>query len=175
MHQWLGLPISATLGGISLPYNQFGLNLQLPSVKFLQCQTVLHSCLRSSSNDAITSLWKIASHRLNVQYDSYKNTKHVLKKVRPEHTENFKVQLPSQGFIISFLLDHSLATLNSLWSSVQSKSAKYIFNFTVRYLKNTLASRTNLHKWKLSLSPDCSFCLHIILIIIKTLISYFII
>ena len=35
-----------------------------------------------------------------------------------------------------------------------------IFNFTVRYLNNTLANRTNLHKWKLPLSPDCSFCLH---------------
>ena len=29
----------------------------------------------------------------------------------------------------------------------------------VRHLNNTLANRTNLHKWKLSLSPDCSFCL----------------
>ena len=55
VRQWLSLPISATLSGISLSYNQFGRNLQLPSVKFLQCQTVLRSCLRSS-NDAITSL-----------------------------------------------------------------------------------------------------------------------
>ena len=56
LRQWLDLPISATLSGISLPYNQFGLNLQLPSVKFLHCQTILRSCLRSSLNDAITSL-----------------------------------------------------------------------------------------------------------------------
>ena len=34
-----------------------------------------------------------------------------------------------------------------------------IFIFTVRYLNNTLANRTNLHKWKLSSSPDCSFYL----------------
>ena len=160
VRQWLDLPISATLSGISLPYNQFGLNLQLPSVKFLQCQTVLRSCLRSSSNDAITSLWKSTSHSKNVQYDSYNNTKHVLKMIRHEHTEKLKVQLPSQGFIISFLLDHSLTTLNSLWSSVQSKLPKNIFNFTVRYRNNTLANSTNLHKWKLSRSPDCSFCLH---------------
>ena len=97
---------------------------------------------------------------MNVQYDSYKNTKHVLKMIRQEHTEKLKIQLPSQGFIISFLVDHSLTTLNSLWLSVQSKLPKNIFNFTVRYLNNTLANRTNLHKWKLSLSPDCSFCLH---------------
>ena len=97
---------------------------------------------------------------MNVQYDSYKNTKHVLKMIRQEHTEKREVQFPSQGFIISFLLDHSLTTLNSLWSSVQSKLSKNILNCTVRYQNNTLANRTNLHKWKLSLSPDCSFCLH---------------
>ena len=32
VRKWLDLPISATLGGISLPRNQFGLNLLLPSV-----------------------------------------------------------------------------------------------------------------------------------------------
>jgi len=48
VRQWLDLPISATLSGIILPKNQFGLNLQLPSVKFIQCQTVLRNSLQSS-------------------------------------------------------------------------------------------------------------------------------
>ena len=96
---------------------------------------------------------------MNVQYDSYKNTKHVLTMVRQEHTEKLQSQLPSQGFIITFLLNHSLTQLNSLWSSAQSSLPKNSFNFTVRYLNNTLANRTNLQKWKLSSSPDCSFCL----------------
>ena len=160
IRQWLDLPISATLSGIILPQNQFGLNLQLPSIKFFQCQNVLRTSLKSSQNDAIVSLWKNTSSSMNLQYDSYKNTKHVLQVVRQEHKEKLRSQLPSQGFIISFLLDHSLVALNSLWSSTQSKLPKNIFNFTVRYLNNTLASRTNLHKWKLSPSPDCSVCLH---------------
>ena len=159
VRQWLDLPISATLSGIILPKNQFGLNLQLPSVKFIQCQTVLRNSLQSSQHGAITSLWKSTSQSMNVQYDSYKNTKHVLKMVRHEHTEKLQSQLPSQGFIITFLLNHSLTQLNSIWSSAQSSLPKNIFNFTVRYLNNTLANRTNLHKWKLSSSPDCSFCL----------------
>ena len=37
VRQWFDLPISATLSGSILPKNQFGLNLQLPSVKFIQC------------------------------------------------------------------------------------------------------------------------------------------
>ena len=109
--------------------------------------------------DAITSLWKSTSQSMNVLYDSYKNTKHVLKMVRHEHTEKLQSQLPSQGFIITFLVNHALTQLNSLWSSAQSSLPKNIFNFTVRYLNNTLANRTHLHKWKLSSSPDCSFCL----------------
>ena len=71
IRQWLDLPISATLSGISLPRNQFGLNLLLPSVKFQQCQTVLRSTLKSSSNDAIKSLLKTTSFGTNIQYDAY--------------------------------------------------------------------------------------------------------
>ena len=93
VRQWLDLPNSATFSGISLPYSQFGLNLQLPSVKFRQCQTVLRSCLRSSSNDGTTSLWKSTSHSMNVQYDSYKNTNHVRKMVPQEHKVPIKCQL----------------------------------------------------------------------------------
>ena len=96
---------------------------------------------------------------MNAQYDSYKNTKHVLKRVRQECTEKLQSQLSSQGFIVTFLLYHSLTQLNSLWSSAQNSLPKSIFNFTVRYLNNTLANRTNVYKWKLSSSPGCSFCL----------------
>ena len=52
-----------------------------------------------------------------------------------------------------------MKSLNSLWSSAQSKLPKNIFNFSIRYLSNTLANRVNLYKWKLSQSSDCSFCL----------------
>ena len=46
--KWLELLISATISGIILPQNKFGLNFQLPSTKFLQCQNVLCSALKSS-------------------------------------------------------------------------------------------------------------------------------
>ena len=41
IRKWLDLSISATLSNIILPQNKFGLNIQLPSTKFIQCQTVL--------------------------------------------------------------------------------------------------------------------------------------
>ena len=95
----------------------------------------------------------------NIQFDAYKNTMAVLKCVRDEHTEKLKTQLPSQGFVISFLLEHSYGKLTSPWSAAQSELLKNIFNFTIRYLNNTLATRNNLCLWKISSSPDCSFCL----------------
>ena len=96
---------------------------------------------------------------MNVQYDSCKNTKQVIKAVHQQHTYKLQSHLSSQGFIFSFLLKNSLKSLNSLWSTAQSKLLKNIFNFSIRYLNNTLASLVNLYKWKPSQSSDCSFCL----------------
>ena len=55
--------------------------------------------------------------------------------------------------------EHSLTALNSLWSSAQSCLPKSIFNFSINYVNNTLKKKTNLKRWGLSLSSDCSFCL----------------
>ena len=65
----------------------------------------------------------------------------------------------SQGFVIPSFLTYSLSHTSSLWSKVQECLPKNIFNFTIKYLNNTLTSRKNLHKWSLSQSPSCSFCL----------------
>ena len=159
IRQWLDLPISATLRGISLPSNNFGLNLLLPSVKFQQCQTVLGNVLISSSNDTVKSLWRSTGFGMNIQYDTYRNTKQVLKAVRQNHTGTLSSNLTSQGFIIALILNHSSKAVNSLWSSAQGKLPKNIFSFTVRYLNNTLATCKNLTLWNLSKTSDCSFCL----------------
>ena len=74
---WLDLSISATLAGIVLSKNQFCLNLQLPSVKFTQCQTISRNALKSSPNRNIQTLWKKTSNSMNLQYDIYRNTKEV--------------------------------------------------------------------------------------------------
>ena len=100
----------------------------------------------------------MTSFSMNIQYDTYRNTKQILKAVRQNHTDKLRSDLTSQGFIITFLLNHSLETVNSFWSSAQSKLPKNIFNFTVRYLNNTLAICKNLTLWNLSQTSDCSFC-----------------
>ena len=138
IRQWFELPISATLSSIILPSKKFGLAFQLPSVKFQQCQTVLRSSLKSSKDESIVKLWKNTNCGTNILYDVYKNIKQILKSIRTEHMERLQTELPSQGFIISFLLVHSLKYLNSLWSRAQIKLPANIFNFTIKYLNNRL-------------------------------------
>lgn len=65
-----------------------------------------------------------------------------------------------QGSFFSNVSKFSLTQLNALWSTSQSKLPKNIFNFTIRYINNTLPSRKNLSRWGISSSSDCSFCLH---------------
>ena len=154
VRQWFDLPISATSSSIVPSRNHFGEAFQLPSIKFLQCQTTLRPSLKSSSDETITKLRRTTNSGASVLYDIYSNTKQVLKSIRGEDTSRLQTQLKSQGFIISFLLDHSLQKLTSLWSKAQSKLPANIFNSTIKYLNNTLATRKNL-----SATSDCSFCL----------------
>ena len=157
--QWLNLPISATLSSSILSSNKFGLAFQLPSVKFEQCQTVLRSSLKYSKDEAIVKLWKNTNCGNNIQYDIYKNTKQILTSIRTEHTDRIPTELPSQGFIISFLLAHSLTNLNSLWSRARRMLPANIFKFIIKYLNNTLATKKDFYLWGLSNIFDYSFCL----------------
>ena len=146
IREWLELPISATLSGLILSKNQFGLSLQLPSMKFLQCQAVQCNILKSSLNKNTRSLWKTTCEGSNVQYDLYRNTKEVLKAVQTEHSKRLQQELTLQGAILSALIDNSLKVANSIWSDVRSNMPCNIFNFTVQYLSNSLATCKNLAK-----------------------------
>ena len=55
----------------------------------------------------------------------------------PTASEKLQSQLTCQGFIFSFLLEHSMKSINSLWSSAQSKLPKNIFNFSIRCRNST--------------------------------------
>ena len=159
IRKWLELPISATLSNVQLPHNRFNLNIILPSTKLLQCQTVSRKALQSSPNDEIKNLWKETSNHKNVQYDKYRNTKDALNHIRKQHEDKLQNHLISQGSFFSSIMKHSTSSLNSLWSSVQSKLPRNIFNFTIKYINNTLPTRKNLLKWGISSTSECSFCL----------------
>ena len=56
-------------------------------------------------------------------------------------------------------MKYSTLSFNSIWSSVQKKLPKNIFNFTIRYMNNTLPTRKNLVKWGTAPTSECSYCL----------------
>ena len=160
IRQWLELPVSATLSTIFLSKTKFGLNIQLPSTKFMQCQVILRNALKSSTNQEVRDLWRCTSSNMNVQYDTYQHSKGVLKDFRASHEERLQNHLVSQGSFFSFVTDQSLLRLNSIWSTVQSKMPRNIFNFTIRYINNSLPTRSNLSKWGITSTSECSFCLN---------------
>jgi hypothetical protein len=44
-------------------------------------------------------------------------------------------------------------------ANLSVQTTKNIFNFTIRYINNSLPTRKNLQKWGLSSSSECSLCL----------------
>ena len=155
IRKWLDIPISGTLSNVFLERNIFGLNICPPSIKFTQCQTVL----RNSPNDSLKDLWKSSSCHTNIQY-VYKSTKEVLEDFRSNQEDKLQHHLTSQGFFFSNVIKYSLLSVNSIWSEAQSHLPKNIYNFTIRFINNSLPTRKNMARWGLSQSPDCSFCLN---------------
>ena len=157
--QWFELPVGATLRTTFLSKTKFGLNIQLPSTTLTQCQVILRNALKSSTNQEVRDLWRCTSSNMNVQYDTYQNSKGVLKDSRASHEERLQNHLVSQGSFFSFVTDQSLLSLNPIWSTVQSKMLKNIFNFNIRYINNSLPIRSSLSIWGISTS-ECSFYLN---------------
>ena len=120
---------------------------------------MIRNALKSSPNLDINSLWAETNNGTNIQYDQYRNTKQVLTAIRNSQEDRINHELTSQGFIVSAILTLSDLKACSLWSIVQQNMPKNTFNFTIKYLNNSLPTRKNLHKWSLFNSPSCSLCL----------------
>ena len=121
---WLDLPVCATLSNSFLSSDKFGLNICPPSVKFTECQTVLRIALKSSPNADIRNLWRDTSVGSNMQYDTYRNTKDVLKSFRCNQEEKLRDHLVSQGSFFS----RSGARKFPTWGlTLQTRGLKYGF------------------------------------------------
>jgi hypothetical protein len=115
--------------------------------------------LKISPNVAINELWKSTSNSKNIQYDIYHSTKQVLKDFRSGQEDRLRDQQTCQGSFFNNITKFSLSQLTKLWSTCQSNLPKNIFNFTVRYVNNSLPTRQNLARWAISTTSDCTYCL----------------
>ena len=85
-------------------------------------------------------------------------SKEAFKAVQQKHKDRLQNILTYQGSLLSHLFNQDLPQITKLWSKVQGSMPQNIFNFTIRYLNNTLVTQKNLKNWNLSHTSDCSFC-----------------
>ena len=129
VRKWLELPISATISSLILSKSRYGINLGLPSTKFIKCQTVIRNSLKSSPNFDIKAVWAETSYGTNLQYDQFQNTKQVLKSIQQDHEERINNTLLSQGLVISSVIKQSSQNFKGFWSIVQQNMPRNILIF----------------------------------------------
>ena len=158
IRSWLEIPVSGTLDIATLTYNKYGLNFHKLSIKFTQNQVTFRLCLRSSTNADIRRLFNDTSKDINVQYDTYKNTREVIKNTRLETKSRIENELTTQKLVFKSIWNHADNHFNIYWRKTINRLPKNIYNFVIRYLNNTLANATKTFKWKFRTNPYCNFC-----------------
>ena len=96
--------------------------------------------------------------QINLQYGQFNSTREVTKNIRTGKEQRIGNELTTQALIVNSIWKHSNKASSVLWSKVITQLPKNIYNFCVRYVNNTLANNTNLHKWGKAPSPHCSAC-----------------
>ena len=140
IRRWLEIPPYGTIEILLLSTTQYGINFLDISIKFEQCQVTIRKNLKDSSNEDIRELFQITSVGSNIKYDSFQATREVLAQTRRSKTEKI-TGLKSQSEVVTSVWQEVLVF------SVQKVLPKNIFNFTVRYFNNTLATKSNMQKW----------------------------
>ena len=155
--RWLEMPISGTLDICMLSKKKFGIGLVEPSTKFLQCQSVIRSKLKASPNSDVRLIHERTKTGNKLVFDRFQSTRAVTKEIRTEKV-NRVINLPSQGHIMKSIWTDTCERLCSVWPTVQSKMPKNIYNFSIRYLNNTLGTNSNLALWGAVESANCKRC-----------------
>ena len=151
------MSIRATSSSQILSKSRYDINLVLPSTKPTECQTVIRNALQSSPNLDIKTVWAETSYGTNLQYDKFKTTKQVRKAIQHDHEQRKSKALSSKDLLISSIIKNSCQNLKGLYSSVQQNSPSNIFNFSLKYLNNTLPIRKNLGTFPIVSPQHCSF------------------
>ena len=157
IRRWLEVPINGTLDICMMSKEKYGLNLVEASTRFIQCQVIMGKKIKNSTNDDVRQMYELTKKQHKVQFEQFLDTKEVIKKVTKEKVDHVG-SLKSQGNVITFLWEKCSTSLNKAWNTVQAKLSKNIFNFSVRYLNNTLPTRANLNQWGKVESANCSKC-----------------
>ena len=158
LRTWLTIPISGSLNIITLSQKKFGLSILTPSTKFTQCQTTFRLCLKNSVNVDIRRIYEETSKNCNIQYDCYKSTREALKDIRDNTVTKIKNKLSTQKLVISAIWKDADDKFTKFWYKALKGLPRGIYNFTIRYLNNTLPNATNTAKWNTLNDNGCPLC-----------------
>ena len=152
------MPISGTLDVILLLKQKCGLGFENVSSQFTQCQNTIRSCLKNSQNSDLRKIYEKTHTNTNLQYDQFNSTREVIKNIRAGKEQLVGNELTTQALVVNSIWKHSNKASSVYWSKVITRLPKNIYNFCIRYVNNTIANNTNLHKWGKAPSPLCSTC-----------------
>ena len=158
IRRWLEMPISGTLDVISLSKKKCGLGFVNVPSRFARCQNTIRSCLKNSQNSDLRKIYEKTHTNTNLQYDQFNSTREVIKNIRAGKEQRIGNELTTQALVVKSIWKHSDKASSVLGSKVITQLPKNIYNFCIRYVNNTLANSTNLHKWGKAPSPLCSAC-----------------
>ena len=85
----------------------------------------------------------------------------MLKEVRKTAARNLTSKLNTQGAVIRCVWSEVLQSSKNAWFAVQSNLSRNLYNFTVRYLNNTLPHLSNICTWGLAETKSCPLCSNI--------------
>ena len=157
--RWLNIPAAGTVEILQLSKTKFGMELLDISSKFTLCQITIRQCLKKSPNPDIHNLFKGTSEK-NIQYDTFSTAKEALKSIRSQK-ENTVKNFQVQGSVVKELWNCALPSAREYWFKAQHTLPRNIYNYTVRYMNDTLPSLSNLFRWGKSLTASCSHCRHV--------------
>ena len=132
------ISVSGTLDIVTLLYKKYGLNIHKLSTKFMQCQVTFRLCLRNSTNADIRRIYNKTSKDKNVQYDTYKNTRKVIKNIRLETKDRIENELTTQKLVIKSIWNQADNHSSIYWRKTINRLPKNIYNFVIRYLNGNL-------------------------------------
>ena len=150
---WLEIPANGALAILnpSLFYNIIDI-----STKHTQCQIILRNKLKNSKCCDIRFAHNETSKDTNIQYDRYLSAKEALKEIWKDKIGNMVTNVTSQSLVIKAMWEEAFTENVKHWQLTISSLPKNIYNFTTRYLNNTLPTLKNMSLWKKTTNSLCS-------------------
>ena len=155
----LNIPEGGTVQILQLSKSKFGMEISDISTKFTCCQITIRLCLNKSPNPDIRNLFNITSHK-NTLYDSFSLIKYALKNILNQKELTVR-NLEVQGTVVKDLWETALPSAWEYWFKAQQTLPHNSYNYTIRYMNNSLASLSNLSRWGKSVTNSCNFCCQI--------------